>query len=125
MPPKQTSDQPETGASTTDTPAAKMANDVAAMQDQGMKAMSQMGFAWVENLSDLGSEVLSFVADRIKEDVKTQHKMLHCKNVADLQHIQAEFVQTAIDQYTAETGRLVKMGHDLYNRPEGGGETQN
>jgi len=124
MPPKQPSDQPETGAST-DNPAAKMATDVAAMQDQGMKAMSRMGLTWAESLSDLGSEVLTFVADRIQEDVKTQHKMLHCKNVADLQHIQAEFVQTAIDQYTAETGKLVKMGHDLCTPPEGDGKTSN
>lgn len=124
MPPKQTSDQPESGAST-DNPAAKMANDVAAMQDQGVKAMSRMGLAWAEGLSDLGSEVLSFVADRIKEDVKTQHRILHCRNVAELQHIQAEFVQTAIDQYTAETGKLVKMGHDLYTPPQGDGKIQN
>ena len=124
MPPKQPTDQPETGTST-DNAAARMANDAAAMQDQGMKAMSRMGLAWAESLSDLSSEVLSFVADRIQEDVKTQHKMLHCKNVAELQHIQAEFVQKAIDQYTAESGRLVKMGHDLCNPPEGDGETSN
>lgn len=97
-----------------DADASKGAADVAAMQDQALKSLSQMGLVWMEGMSDLGSEVLSFVADRIKEDVKTQHKLLHCKNVTDLQHIQAEFMQTAIDQYTAETGKLVQMSQDVF-----------
>lgn len=116
MPPKQPAGAAETATSTT-ADVTKMAGDVAAMQDQALKSMSQMGLAWVEGMSDLGSEVLSFVADRIKEDVKTQHKMLHCKDVSELQKIQAEFMQTAIDQYTAETGKLVQMSQDLYAPP--------
>ena len=31
------------------------------------------------------------------------------RHIRELQHIQAEFVQTAIDQYQAETGKLVEM----------------
>lgn len=92
-------------------------DDVAALQEFGFRQMSSMGIAWVEAFSELGSEVMSFVAERIKEDVKTQHQILHCKNVTELQHIQAEFVQKAIDQYTAETGKLVQMSHDLYAPP--------
>ncbi len=92
-------------------------SELAALQAYGFKTMTGMSTAWMEALSDMGSEVLSFVADRIKEDVKTQHQMLHCKNVADLQHIQAEFLQTAIDQYTAETGKLVKMSQEIFKPP--------
>ncbi|WP_299547442.1 phasin family protein [uncultured Tateyamaria sp.] len=114
MPPKAPAGAAE-AASSEENPATKIAGDVSALQDQSLKMMSQMGLAWVEGMSDLGSEVLSFVADRIKEDVKTQHKMLHCKNVNELQNIQSEFLQTAIDQYTAETGKLVQMGQDIYS----------
>lgn len=114
MPPKAPSDAPEATASAEDTAASKMASEVAALQDQGLRAMSQFGMAWAEGMSDMGSEVLSFVADRIKEDVATQHKLLHCKNVADFQKVQAEFMQKAIDQYTAETGKLVQMSQDLF-----------
>ncbi|MEX0310718.1 MAG: phasin family protein [Tateyamaria sp.] len=114
MPPKSPSNAPEAPATSEDTATTKMAAEVAALQDQGLRAMSQFGLAWAEGMSDMGSEVLSFIADRIKEDVATQHKLLHCKNVADFQHIQAEFVQKAIDQYTAETGKLVQMSQDLF-----------
>ena len=123
MPPKQSAGGAD-AASSADSQVTKMAGDVAAMQDQALKSMSQMGLVWLEGMSDLGSEVLSFVADRIKEDVKTQHKMLHCKNVAELQHIQAEFMQTAIDQYTAETGKLVQMGQDVFAQGAADDETK-
>ena len=101
---------------------AMTAEDFMAMKDLGFGNMANMGTAWVEALTDMGSEVISFVADRIREDVKTQHEILHCKDVAQLQHIQAEFIQKAVDQYTAETGKLVKMSEDLFKPAKGGGK---
>ena len=118
MPSKTSTDKKTAAAPVTD-----MASDVAALQSLGFRTMSGMGVAWAETLSDMGSEVLSFVADRIKEDVKTQHKMLHCRDMAELQKIQTEFVQTAIDQYTAETGKLVEMSQELMTVPKSDAKT--
>ncbi|NND43352.1 MAG: phasin family protein [Silicimonas sp.] len=98
----------------------QMISDTAALQNYGFNAMSGMSVAWVEALSEMGSEVLSFVADRIKEDVRTQHKMLHCNDMGELQEIQSEFVQTAIEQYRVETGKLVEMSRDLVAATGGG-----
>ncbi|TDT78119.1 phasin protein [Litoreibacter halocynthiae] len=89
-----------------DNPALAAIRD---MQSAGFASTSTMGTAWLEAMSDLGSEVLSFVAERVKEDVKTQHQILHAKSLAQVQHIQAEFVQKAVDQYSAETGKLVEL----------------
>ncbi|WP_299961306.1 phasin family protein [uncultured Roseobacter sp.] len=80
------------------------------LQEAGLGNMLGMSSAWIETMGDMGAEVASFVADRIKEDVKTQHEILHCKNMTELQAIQTEFVQKALDQYQAETGKLVEMG---------------
>ena len=85
-------------------------NALAELQQAGFGNMMGMGTAWMEAFSDMGAEVVSFVAERIKEDVKTQHEILHCKDIAELQHIQAQFVQKAIAQYQDETGKLVEMG---------------
>ncbi|GEM_PF-3453059 len=74
--------------------------------------------AWLEFLSDFNSEVLSFLAERVREDVKTQHAILHSKDPEEMRHLQAEFLQTAIDQYTAETGKLVEMGQDAIARAQ-------
>ncbi len=80
------------------------------LQQAGLGNLFGMSTAWMEALSDMGAEAMSFVADRIREDVKTQHEILHCKNVSELQQIQSQFVQKAIEQYRAETGKLVEMG---------------
>lgn len=98
--------------------ATRMMSDAAALQAFGFNAMTGMGIAWAEALSDMGSEVMSFVAERIKEDVRTQHRMLHCRDVSELQHIQAEFIQKAIEQYRDETGKLVEMSRDLMQATE-------
>lgn len=90
-------------------------NAFAQLQEAGMTNMVGFGAAWMEALGDLNSEIASFVADRIKEDVKTQHKILHCKNVGDLQDIQAEFMKTALEQYQAETGKLIEMGTQAFS----------
>jgi len=89
--------------------AVAASHTLAQLQEAGFTNMVGMGTAWLESINEMSAEVLSFVADRVKEDVKTQHRMMHCKNVSELQHIQAEFIQKAIDQYQAETGKLVEM----------------
>ena len=95
---------------TTETaPEPSPMNALAQLEKAGFGSMMGMSTAWLEALSDMSAEMTSFVAERIREDVKTQHEMLHCKDIASLQHIQAEFVQKAIDQYQRETGKLVEM----------------
>lgn len=84
------------------------------LQKAGLGNMMGLSTAWAEAFGDMSSEFASFVADRIKEDVKTQHEILHCKSVSDLQHIQGKFIQTAIDQYQAETGKLMEMSTKVF-----------
>lgn len=99
-------------------------SDLAALQAFGFNNMTSFGTAWVEALSEMGSEVVSFVADRIKEDVRTQHEILHCDDMAELQRIQARFMKKAIEQYTAETGKLLEMSQQIFPKSdkEGGGK---
>lgn len=87
---------------------------VAEMQRAGLGSLNWMGVAWLEAMGDLGAEVASFIAERIREDVKAQHDILHCKTAAELQHVQGQFVQRAIDEYTAETGRIVELERQLW-----------
>lgn len=89
---------------------------MAEMQRAGLGSLSWMGVAWIEAMGDLGAEVASFIAERIREDAKTQHEILHATNAEDLQRVQGEFLQRAIDQYTAETGRIVELETALWDR---------
>lgn len=87
---------------------------IANLQESGLGSLAWMGTAWTESMSNLGSEIISFVADRIQEDVKTQHELLHCKNMTELQQAQAAFLERAYVQYTVETGKLLKMGTEVF-----------
>lgn len=78
--------------------------------------LSWFGNAWLEAFGEVGSELSAFIAERISEDVKTQHEMLHCKSPVELQKLQSRFVQKAIDDYTAETGRFVELNQKFLDR---------
>lgn len=110
MPPKSESDK----TTQTDTTA----NPTATLEEAGLGKMMGPGTAWLESMAAMSAEVASFVAERLKEDVKTQHKILHCKNVSELQHIQAQFLQKAIDQYQEETGKLIEMSTGAFRRDD-------
>lgn len=85
-------------------------NFFAQMQENAFGKAFGMGSAWIEAMGTMSAEVMHFLADRIKEDVKTQHAMLHCKTLAELHHVQAQFLERAMDQYQEETGKLVELG---------------
>ena len=79
-------------------------------QQSGFGNLMGGNAAWIESLGKMSAEFASFVAERINEDVKAQHEMMHCHDASELQKIQGQFVQTALDQYQAETDKLVQMG---------------
>ncbi|MDK3020334.1 phasin family protein [Pseudodonghicola flavimaris] len=91
--------------------AAQAMNDVMSQyQKMGLNALTLMGGDWVEKLSDMGAEMLEFYTQRIKEDVELQHKLLHCRDLSEMQQVQGEFLQRALNRYTEETGKIVEMG---------------
>lgn len=94
-------------------PADEAVATLAALQAAGPGALGKVYVAMLEGAGDFSSEVIQFVAERIAEDVKTQHEIMECKTPAELVHIQQRFLQKAFDQYTDETGKLVKLSTDL------------
>jgi hypothetical protein len=95
--------------------AATAANFVAQMQEAGFGRAFGMSTAWLEACGDMGTEMMTFLAERIKEDFKTQHELMNCKNIKQMQEVQARFVEKAIEQYQAETGKLVEIGTNALN----------
>ena len=91
-------------------------------RESDLSAVAWMGTTWVEAMSDLGSELASFIAERIREDVKTQHEILHCKSLSEMQAIQAAFMERAYVQYTVETGKLLEKSTSLF--PQLAGKTK-
>lgn len=96
-----------------DDTASSLTSLMKTMQDAGFTSMPGFGADWLETMADLGSEMLNFTAARIKQDAQTQQDLLHAKGLAEMQHIQAQFFQKAMNDYAAETARLVGMGKAL------------
>ncbi|MFX0543060.1 phasin family protein [Roseovarius sp. S4756] len=103
-----------------DTPAAAMTDLMQTMQASGMQSMPALGTNWMEAMSDIGSEMLSFTAERIRQDVQVQHDLLHAKGISEIQHIHARFFQKAMDDYMAETAKLMQMGQHFAPKAEKG-----
>ncbi len=99
--------------------ANPMASMLEAMQFAEFPKMPDLGASWLEHMADYGQEVMTFMAKRVAEDVQTQHSLLHAKGVAELQHIQAQFFQRAMDDYAAETARLMGLGKSMTLTPIG------
>lgn len=104
--------------------ANPMASMLEAMQSAKFPEMPDLGTSWLEHIADYGQEVMNFMAKRVAEDAQTQHSLLHAKGVAEVQHIQAQFFQRAMDDYAAETARLVALGKSMTSQsPSTKGDT--
>ncbi len=88
---------------------------IAQMQEAGFGRAFGMSTAWLEACGDMSAEMMNFLSERIKEDFKTQHELMNCKNIKQVQEVQAKFVEKAIEQYQAESGKLVEIGTNALN----------
>lgn len=93
-----------------DSNAAPMLDFIRHLQETEFPALPGVGKQWMETMSDMGSQLLTFMSARVQQDVQTQHALLHAKGVAEVQHIQAQFVQKAMNDYIDEMARLMAMG---------------
>ncbi|MDY6860675.1 MAG: phasin family protein [Pseudomonadota bacterium] len=81
---------------------------------EGFSALSTFGTSVMENMGRYGTEVVEFMSLRLQEDFKTQHELMQCRDMSKLAEIQSRYLKTAMDQYSAETGKLMKMGTEIF-----------
>lgn len=99
--------------------AAKAMQDaMAQFQKMGMQSMTWMGGDWMQKMNEMGTEVMHFMAERIQTDIEWQQRFMKCRDIKELQDVQAEFIQSSIDRYTEETGKLIDMGAKAMTPPE-------
>lgn len=94
----------------TNDPMAPMSNLIEAMQ-ASTKMVPGFGPELLENMNNIGAEMLAFMSERVKQDIQTQQDLLQAKGIAEVQQIQAEFVKKAMEDYTSEMTKLMGMGH--------------
>lgn len=73
-------------------------------------AMDWMGTGAFSQAMQMHADFVSFISDRLAEDLKTQNALLRCKTIEDARDIQIAFVQKVYQDYAAEAGRLASAG---------------
>ena len=74
-----------------------------------MAAMMAVNPVFAKAWMDLVSEGARFLTDRLQTDLETQKALMACKTPADLMQVQAEFLNTAMQQYADEATRVINM----------------
>ena len=96
-----------------------MSTLIEAMQSTNTNLTAGFGPDWLEAMSNVGHEMLTFMSERVKQDIQTQHELLQAKGIAEVQEIQAEFLKKAQSDYAAEMAKLVDLGtvHKKHTTP--------
>ena len=89
----------------------KTADDIIAkMQKEGLGNLAELNTAVLESFGDMSTEMAKFIAQRIEEDVRVQHELLHCKSLNEAQQIQMNFLEQAFRQYQEGAARMLDIG---------------
>lgn len=77
---------------------------------EGIENMAEMNNSIMESFGDMSAQMAKFFAQRIEEDVKVQHELLHCKNLQEVQHVQLQFFENAFKQYQENSAKMMDIG---------------
>jgi hypothetical protein len=96
--------------------ADNMLETVVSGQAGAVHAVESTGHAVLEGMARVQKEVVDFVSTRIRQDMETQKELLRCRNFDELREVQTRFLKTAMDQYAAESKRLMQLGSEVFAR---------
>jgi hypothetical protein len=99
-----------------ESPQDVMIDNVTALQQEAAETVEHAGAALLEGVSKVQQEIAQFVSTRIREDIEAQQQFLRCRSLDDVREVQIRFFKTAMDQYSAETARLMKLGSEIMTR---------
>jgi len=97
---------------------AAMSEAMAQFQKMGFDTMSAMSGGWMQKMNELNTEILHFIAERMQKDLEFQQRLMQCRDPKELHALQTEFIQTMIDRYTEETGKLIDMTTKAMSPPD-------
>lgn len=94
-------------------PADAVIDTVTARQQQAIQTIETAGAAMIEGVTLVQREIADFVSQRIRQDMETQQELLRCRSLDEMRDLQTRFFRTALDQYSAEATRLMRLGGEV------------
>jgi hypothetical protein len=86
------------------------------VQEETLRILHHSGAAFVTGLTKAQSEIVDFVAERIRQDVEMQAELLSCRTYEEVRDLQIRFFKTAMDQYAAEATKLMNISSEMLAR---------
>jgi len=85
-------------------------------QTEATRALESIGQAVLDGATRMQQELVDFVSTRVREDMETQKELLRCRNFDDLREVQTKFFHTAVEQYAAESKRILELSSKVVQR---------
>lgn len=85
-------------------------------QQQAVQTLEASSHAMVEGVTRIQREIVEFVSERIRHDMATQQELMRCRSFDEVRAVQTRFFQTAMDQYSAEATKLMRMGQEMLQK---------
>lgn len=102
-------------ADTKTKPREKSTEDtMQSLHKEGIANLADMNTNLFETFGDISAHMAKFIAQRIEEDVKVQHDLLHCKSLTDVQNVQLSFFEKALRQYQESAVRMFDIGSHAF-----------
>jgi hypothetical protein len=86
------------------------------LQQDAVAGANAAGTAMLQGLEEARKSVSDFLADRIRQDIEVQSQLMACRTLDDLREVQTRFFRSAVDQYSAEASRMMRLGTDVVSR---------
>ena len=79
------------------------------LQENGFGAVPEVGTDWFASIAAMGTEIMAFTAARIQQDLQMQQALLSAKGISEVQKIQMDFFQKAMEDYSTEINKLINI----------------
>ena len=77
------------------------------MSKTSQKAAENLGADAMQQWVEMVSEGVQFVVSRVQQDLEFQQTLLGCRTLEDLQKVQGDYYRKTMEQYSAESARMM------------------
>jgi len=102
----------ETIASAADT----VIDNVTATQQEALESIEAARQVVIDGVSRAQRGMADFVSERLRKDLEIQQAFLRCKTFDEVRNVQAEFFRIAVDQYSTEATRLLRISGEIVSK---------
>lgn len=83
------------------------------IQTASLNSLSAFNTTMADNTARLYREWSEFIGHRLREDMALRQRLLTCTSGEDMAAVQAEFFRRAMEEYAAESRKMLQMTQDM------------